>query len=161
MWLMGFTFMNHYLSHVNFLNTSTTFWLLRCKPTVYDDGLKCASVKFSTSLMKCFPNFSLVALHLPEPFTPHKAVGVRPGTSVATQHRSLSRTGWLMSSIYTCWVILYSLKEILMFMYFYFVFQNNGSLAWCQNHKQCSKVCPSHPPTPPYLSYLIAFNPML
>uniref|UniRef100_A0A8B9D8G7 Anosmin-1 n=1 Tax=Anser cygnoides TaxID=8845 RepID=A0A8B9D8G7_ANSCY len=24
-------------------------------------------------------------------------------------------------------------------MYFIFVFQNNGSLAWCQNHKQCSK----------------------
>ncbi|NWU00882.1 KALM protein, partial [Urocynchramus pylzowi] len=29
--------------------------------------------------------------------------------------------------------------EILSFTYIFFVFQNNGSLAWCQNHKQCSK----------------------
>lgn len=112
------------------------------------------SVFHQPCLMKCFPNFFLVTLHLPQPFTQRKVVGVRIGTNAVTQHHSLSRTGsWILFKPIR--VIMSSLKEILIFMVF-FVFQNNGSLAWCQNHKQCSKVCPFSPPS--HLSYLVAFD---
>lgn len=146
---------------ISFLNKSVTFCLL---PSKLDS--KCLqrwtkrwlqSVFHQPCLTKCFPNFSLVTLHLPDPLTQHKGVGVRIGTSIVTQHHSLSRTGWciLFKPIR---VIMSSPKDISIFMYFFFVFQNNGSLAWCQNHKQCSKVCPSPPSPPPHLSYLVTFN---
>lgn len=113
------------------------------------------SVFLQTRLVKCFPNFFMFTLCLCEPLTPHKGLGDSIGTYVVAQHRSLSRTGWCIPFKYVR-VNVCSLKEILIFMYISFVFQNNGSLAWCQNHKQCSKVSPVFSPS--YLCYLAAFS---
>lgn len=50
---------------------------------------------------------------------------------------------WNSPLLMNCSQIVINKFTIILFilMYFLFVFQNNGSLAWCQNHKQCSKVC--------------------